>query len=301
MEKLKNKLNQYLQNMLQFEKMKHKIYEHIINELHEDNLFILENDLGVFAGVYLFNLHENLKEFESIVNKDIEVNNFDSATIELIKNQKQEAESLIKSRLEYYQEVGRQKAEFDIDLNKQFERYFNSLYSTLNSIAENESNESLQSKADEITKALHDAKYNYSISEFSENHIERLKELRQTFETRIQNRFAIESVEPREAQSKADKIRKEQYLCFGGLMAQDLITIGSYNSILYQNNEYSSRELGKKIDTPHQYINDTLFGGSKSIYTKVRYKKIVNYCKEKNIEISPIFKQNYKKYHLTES
>lgn len=203
MELYKNKLDQYLQNMLQFENLKHNIYEYIINELHDDNLFVIENDLGnPYTGIYVYNLHENLKEFEIIVNTAIENNNFDSTTIDIIQNQKQEAESLVKSRLKHYQKKGKQKAKEIIKANKQFERYFISLYSTLNNISENESNESLQSKVDEINKALHDEKHNYTVSEFAENHIERLKELKQTFETRIQNSFVVESIEPRAAQIK---------------------------------------------------------------------------------------------------
>ncbi|MBF8148277.1 hypothetical protein ITJ86_00110 [Winogradskyella sp. F6397] len=103
------------------------------------------------------------------------------------------------------------------------------------------------------------------------------------------------------AQSKAGKIRKEQYLYFASLVAQNLITRHPVKGILYNDKEYSPRELGVEISTPHQYINDTFLGGKKNIYTKVRYKKIVEYCKEKNIDISPVFEQNYNKHHLTES
>lgn len=312
MELYNNKLDQYLQNMLKFGDMKHKIYEHIINELHDDNLFVIENDLGnPYVGIYVYNLHENLKEFEIIVNAAIENNNFDSATIDIIQNQKQEAESLVKLRLKHYQKLGKQKAKEIIKANKQFERYFISLYSTLNNISENESNESLQSKVDEINKALHDEKHNYTVSEFAENHIERLKELKHTLETGIQNSFEVKRVEPGAAQSNEDENRESNKYKIGMLIAQG--DINKYVEFTEDGNikgakqgfsfpkitKEISEKLCIKVDRLYltaainDYSNEKS-NGDKNVFNDLEIMQlIINDCEEKGTKVHPYFLKRF--------
>ncbi|MBQ0770060.1 MAG: hypothetical protein KBT58_12270 [Bizionia sp.] len=168
--------------------LKHKVYDHIITELSD--LDFLEIQLGKYKAPYIKAINDNLPHFESIVNTDIEVNNYDKIEVDAILTQKQKAENLVNSILEF----SKDNANIFQKTNEEFESYFKSLYDKTNNDYKGKNREFLQKKADEITKALHDAKHNYTISEFAENYIFDLEYLRTEIETEIKNSFVVKKV-----------------------------------------------------------------------------------------------------------
>ena len=178
----------YIKLIDRAEFLKHKVYDHIITELSDLNFLTIQ--LGKYQAPFIKAIKDNLPKFESIVNTEIEVNNYDEIEVDAILTQKQKAESLVNSILEF----SKDNANIFQKTNEEFESYFKSLYDKTNNDYKGKNREFLQKKADEITKALHDAKHNYTISEFAENYIFDLEYLRTEIDTEIQNSFVVKKV-----------------------------------------------------------------------------------------------------------
>lgn len=101
--------------------LKHKVYDHIITELSD--LDFLEIQLGKYKAPYIKAINDNLPQFKSIVNAEIEVNKYDKIEVEAILAQKQKAESLVNSIVCFFNE----NRPIINGTNKQFEQYYNSL------------------------------------------------------------------------------------------------------------------------------------------------------------------------------
>ncbi|SFD72848.1 hypothetical protein SAMN04489722_11914 [Algibacter lectus] len=183
----RNAYNNYIRLIDRAGLVKHKVYDHIINELSD--LDFLELQLGKYKPIFIKAIKDNLPKFESIVNTEIEDNNYDKIKVDAILNQKQKAESLVNSIVEFSVD----NANIFQKTNEEFESYFKSLYNNISNQYKGKNREFLQRKMDEITKALHDAKHNYTVSEFAENHILDLEDLRGEIETEIQNSFKVDA------------------------------------------------------------------------------------------------------------
>ncbi|MDX1772649.1 hypothetical protein [Oceanihabitans sediminis] len=117
----RNTYDNYLKLIDRAEFLKHKVYDHIITELSD--LDFLEIQLGIYKALYIKAIKDHLPHFESIVNTDIEVNNYDKTEVEAILDQKQKAESLVNSIVYFFNE----NRPIINGTNKQFEQYYNSL------------------------------------------------------------------------------------------------------------------------------------------------------------------------------
>ena len=111
----------YIKLIARAEFLKHKVYDHIITELSDLNFLAIQ--LGKYQAPYIKAIKDNLPKFESIVNTEIEVNNYDKIEVDAILTQKQKAENLVNTVISFYKE----NIPRPYKINEQFEQYFNNL------------------------------------------------------------------------------------------------------------------------------------------------------------------------------
>ena len=196
----------------------------------------------------------------------------------------------------FKKEFGEDSANVLLEESKKFELYFQNLHNELKSRYKDEIHlykelnykaDLIQELMDTITKALHDAKYNYRCGDVVDRSMNGLKGTFTFFESKMQNLYFnnVVSVE-------GDK-KDLDYFYFGSLVASGQVTgiHQAYNYKLYEG--VSARELAEVLKCNHQYINDTFSNGTKSIYTKRRYENIIDYCNRKKLEVKDSFHKKY--------